>query len=1032
MLRIERTLQTLKNWIENTIDVVEKVEIAKGDYKSPAEARQSPLIEGVMLPWFVHTKDERYFIVFNLEMPICEIGYDYLIEISTGREGEWDAVNPQLLAYVNGEIITGLDVNHRSIYVRSDWYGKCLEIGLHLYTGMAEGDIRFRAKLVKRNQVVNKAFHDLRVIKEVLESLPENSEAVPFIKNTVLDIIYDLRLDDIKSQGTLMAIKHLSQQLEEKVYGKTTLMKDFTVHAVGHTHIDVAWLWDLKQTSEKVVRSFSTALDLQQRFPEYRFMTSQPVLLEMLEVKQPSVYAKVKEGIRQNLWEVEGAMYLEADCNLIGGEAMIRQIEMGQAYFSSKFGKPSKTLWLPDVFGYSAALPQILKSFGIELFVTSKISWNDITTLPYDSFRWSGIDGSEIPTQFITTTSMESLKRGDHKTIYEGNCNATEVLGSVLRHQQRQIQPNVIMPFGFGDGGGGANEHMLENARRLAKGIPGMPTMKMSHVSDFIEAFYQTSLEKLPKWQGELYLEYHRGTYTTNTGIKLWHRTLENQLISAERLQSVLAVKGYNQPFDLQEEWKILLLNEFHDILPGTSIGRVYEEAFAQLKAASESVTGKVEALLSPFKTPVEEKAILFNPHGHEYSGILKFKNDTDEEIKSLIIDEMHFPVQCILEGYYLVALSQINPMSIRNVMLAKTFAPREDSKKAVINPHMFTTPFYDVKIDQMGRIISLVDRNQKRELIREGGFGNRLAFYEDRPLRWDAWDINRDYTKFEILQEMPPEIRLIEDGVLALSIEINYRFRMSNITQTLIFYKTNPRIDFETSVDWHEKQVLLKSLFDFEIHATEVKYDIQFGHVKRPVDENNPSNAAMFEVCAAHWGDLSEDDYGVTLMSNDKFGYSYLDSTFGLTLLKSPTWPDEASDQGQHHFCYAILPHEGDLTRGKVHQNAINFAIPIMLKTGFEVPEEMVQSMIKNLPENLVIESARLLDKNVIEVRLVEHFNRRGKALVQFSETLNKLEKKALNGDFLGQCPKYEDGFEISFKPFEIITLKMSLELDL
>ncbi len=1026
MLRIERTILTLKNWIDETVDVIEKIKIAKGDFSGPQEAKSAAMVAERELPWFVHTRDERYFVLFDIEIPHEVYPFDYLIEVSTGREGEWDAVNPQLLAFVDGEIITGLDVNHRTIFIRPEWYGKKVEVGLHLYTGMAEGDLRFRIKLLKRNQIVYNAYHDLRVLKEVLEALPKSSEEARFLKQTLLELIYSIRLNDVNSQETIAGLKQLSELLEEKIYGNTSLMNRFTVYAVGHTHIDVAWLWDLRQTSEKVVRSFATALDLQRRYPEYKFMTSQPVLLEMLESKQPSVYQLVKKGVELGSWEVEGAMYLEADCNLIGGESMIRQIEMGQKYFKTKFGKLSRTLWLPDVFGYSAALPQILKSFGIELFVTSKISWNDTTALPFDSFRWVGIDGSEIQTQFITTASMETLNKGEHKTIYEGNCNATETLGSVLRHQQREVQPNVVMPFGYGDGGGGANEHMLENAKRLVKGIPGMPRMKMAHISDFIEAYEKTPKEKLPKWYGELYLEYHRGTYTTNTGIKQRHRKLENQLNIVERLNSLLHLKGTKIPVNLEQEWKTLLLNEFHDILPGTSIRRVYAEAYDQLDLAYETANEKLHEQLCDYKINTHKGAILFNPNGHSFSGILKFKSDGIESISSIKLGNDVFPVQRLNEHEYLTAVKSILPLSIQNVALIEETRNSENIGHMKQNPYQFETPYYRVEIDKKGSIKSLVDKKHNRELIKASGFGNRLAFYEDRPLRWDAWDINRDYTNFEIPLYNDPEVKFVEDGKVALIIEIKHQFRSSMVHQTLYFYKDHPRIDFETNVDWYEKQVLMKTLFDFDIHATEVKYDIQFGHVKRPVDANNPSNEAMFEVCAAHWGDVSEDDYGVALMSNDKFGYSYLDSSLGLSLIKSPTWPDESSDQGKHKFSYAIMPHEGDAIRGSVHHNAMSYSIPSMVLRGYQVSELTPQGIIEKLPENLMLESFRVIEEGVYEFRLVEHYNRRGKASLQFNNPPVYLKKMKLNGDFIEECLRNVNHWEFPYGPFEILTLRM------
>lgn len=1032
MLRIDRALQTLKGWIDQPVLSVPQIELLAGDFSTCRAARIQTDWNTVDLPWLKSTQDERYFIEFELKLPPLEENTAFFIEVSTGREGEWDAVNPQFLAYVNDQVICGLDVNHRLIHVKPDWMGKKITVNLHLYTGMAAGDLRFRVRLIKRSNEIYNAYHDLRVAFETLKIVPEMSEGAFLIKRILSDAVMNLRLNAPQCSETTLSCVNLSQFLEKELYGHTTDLSRFVVHAVGHTHIDVAWLWDLNQTKEKVARSYATALDLQSRYSDYKFMASQPILYEMLSEGQPEVFDRVLESSKNGLWESEGAMYLEADCNLISGESMIRQIEWGQRYFKSHFGKHSKTLWLPDVFGYSAALPQILSSFGIEMFVTSKISWNEHNQLPYDSFLWKGIDGTQIATQFITTTSMETLKKGEFKTIYEGNFTPTEVLGTIMRHQQKEIQPHTIMPYGYGDGGGGATEEMLETAKRLSKGLPGMPSVRMSHVSDFIEGYNLTSKDKLPVWVGELYLEYHRGTYTTNGAIKKKHRTLEDVLLMAERLHTIMAPFESDIWPDLDAPWQKLLLNQFHDILPGTSIKRVYDEAYVQLDNSLEQVETQISSWMQRMVIPSEDSLLLYNPHGQTFSGIVEIQasllaeTDLSKDMHQMLHIEMkgeHSPVQFLDDGRAIAYIKNLSPMSVG---IAKLMKMGVDEANKNESPFDFETPFYRVAIDPEGAITSLFDLAQKRELIAESGYANHLVCFEDRPLRWDAWDINEDYKQFPLSYSMPAKIKLIEDGCVALIIEVVKELGNSKIIQRIYFYKDSKRIDFKTTVDWHEKQVLLRVEFDLDVNATEAKFDIQYGHVKRPVDQNHSYHSSMFEVCGAHWGDLSEDDFGVTLMSNDKFGYSALGATLGMSLIKSPTWPNESSDQGLHEFEYALYPHEGNVIYGNVHNAAMNYSQkPRLIKGDLKQPQ-LFKPWLKNLPENLRVESLRHLDENLIELRLVEHFNRRGTADIIFRESFSEVSQVTLNGKVIRQIPCEQGKLTLSYKPFEIITLML------
>ncbi len=1100
MLRIQRTLTTLEAAMKKTVNTIDSVWWIVGDFKTYDEIVAEKKIECDIktLPFYFQVNNARFAFGQTVNLPTFDADDAYFIEVSTGREGQWDAVNPQMLVYLEGEVVCGLDTNHRMVYLDAQNSGKSIEFVAHIYTGMSAGDLVLRLKLVKVNQIIKRAYYDLRILHEVIIAQQADSQNVKELKRAVDDAIYAVNFGP-NEENLINGAQSLSTLLRENCYGDKGLLP-YTVHAVGHTHIDVAWLWDLRQTREKVARSYATALNLQSRYPFYQFMASQPVLYEMLEAGHPELLTKIQSASEQGIWESEGAMYLEADCNLSGGESLIRQIEHGQRYFKEKFGAKSKGLWLPDVFGYSAALPQILKLSGIEWFVTSKISWNDTNKLPFDSFLWKGIDESVIPTQFITTISMETLNKGEFKSIYEGNLTATEVLGSVRRHQQSDIQPNVIMPYGYGDGGGGATESMLESLERFSMGIKGMPRVISSNVNTFFKAYHQTSNEKLPIWSGELYLEYHRGTYTTNGQIKQKHRTLENRLIQLEKLHAFHMLnrvvnarekieysnsnamtntlsnsdrdtysRAKFEPIDLESEWRTLLLNEFHDILPGTSIEEVYVEAYAQLDAAIASVDDKIQMLLNQLSHSRSEYYIISSSEG-EYSGSFLIRDDhgllndnglLNERIVLNGQDAVFERIDALYWCGYIDSANKLMPFEIRGLIdlsnkdsddLLPNALYRETTQIKFSNMEstkVFDFENYNVTFNVHGDITSLFDKNSQRSILKEDGQGLRLNAYEDRPLRWDAWDIDIDYRKSLLDWDEQVDIEHTK-GKIADKIKITKTLSASTMSQTYVFYheKGNNRLDMTFDVDWHHHQVLLKLEGDFEIHAPFATYDIQFGQVNRPNDFNTTYHQAMFEVCAQHFGKLTEDNYSITLMSNDKFGYHAYQNQMGITLLKSPNWPNPNSDQGRQQFSVALLcGNQQKSSNNDTYKEAIKFCEPPRFFKNDDqfnrdntdttnAPSAPVLDWFE-LPANMTLESMRIKSSNCIEIRLCERYNKRGTfKLKQYNngDTLRKYiktcHKMDLKGECIYTCIGDEMGYEIPYRPFEIITLNLYLEV--
>ena len=474
-------------------------------------------------------KDRHFWFRTNVEIPASFNGETVIYSVRTGKEGEWDALNPQFIIYVNGKLVQGLDVNHRQITIaKKAVAGDIYHIALYSYAGMNDGLVELDSHISILDKDTERLYYDIKVPFEVANLLDkDDKKSIDILSylNTAVGML-DLRIPF--SNEYKKSVRKAIKFLEEEFYTKYCGHEDIVAHCVGHTHIDVAWLWTLAQTREKTVRSFSTALNLMKEYPEYIFMSSQPQLYKYLKEEEPELYAEVKQRIKEKRWEAEGAMWLEADCNLISGESLVRQVLFGTRFFKREFGIENRILWLPDVFGYSAALPQILKKSGIDYFMTTKISWNEYNKMPYDTFIWRGIDGTEIFTHFITTSSYDSSPEV-HRTTYNGNLIPNHVMGAWKRYQQKSINDEVLICYGYGDGGGGPTKKMLEYGRRMNKGIPGCPKVIQGTALDYFKKLEQKlqNNKKLPKCVGELYLELHRGTYTSMGYNKRYNRKSE-------------------------------------------------------------------------------------------------------------------------------------------------------------------------------------------------------------------------------------------------------------------------------------------------------------------------------------------------------------------------------------------------------------------------------------------------------------------------------------------------------------------------
>jgi alpha-mannosidase len=1032
--RISKILEELNELKYREKTVVNEIKMKEGFYKYPNE------VDANKSPWITFHKNDRWggadkYAWFRANIHINETysGEKVVYQVFTGKEGEWDAKNPQFLIFVNGSLVQGLDVNHTEIVLtnkanKEEKY----TIDLQGYSGTIDSLSECRNIVCTLEEEIEKLYYDIFVPLQVIKMLPqENKDRIDTIKYLTKAVnMLDLRKS--YSDDFYRSINNALNYLEEDFYNKFCNDEGIVAKCVGHTHIDVAWLWDLEQTRLKVQRSFATVLELMKHYDEYVFMSSQPQNYKFLKEDRPELYEQIKERIKEGRWEPEGAMWVEADCNLSSGESLVRQIIHGKTFFRDEFGKESKILWLPDVFGYSAALPQILEKSGIKYFMTTKISWNEYNKLPYDTFEWEGLDGTKVLTHFITTANFDDLPE-KFFTTYNGFIDANSVKGAWERYQQKDISNEVLISYGYGDGGGGPTKDMLEVARRLEKGIKGSPTVKLGTATEFFETLEENVIDnpKLPKWVGELYFEYHRGTLTSMARNKRYNRKAEFLYEDIEWLSTIanLFDKVPYPKKDIHDGWEIICLNQFHDIIPGSSIKKVYEDSKEQyeqiITKGNEIKDIAINGIISNINVK-KESVVVFNSLSFNRYGLVEF--NYEEEISVYDVDEKL--VSTYKDGvvcfYGNIPAKGYKVFSLRREKLIC------HELELIADNHHLENEFFDIRLDEKGHMISLIDKRVNRQVLKVGERGNVLQAFEDKPHNWDAWDINIYYQEKMWEIDNVISIQVTEKTSLRATLEIKRGFLDSTITQLMTIYKDTPRIDFDTTIDWKEKHILVKTAFPVDIHTDKATYDIQFGNVERPTHWNTSWDTAKFEVCGHKWADLSEDDYGVSLLNDCKYGHDIKDGIMRLTLLKSATVPNEDADKEIHHFKYSLYPHVGNWKKGGTVKEAYKINVTpytrVIDSNDGMMPSEL--SFVSIDKENVIAEVVKQSERSEhIIIRIYECYNRRTNAKIKFFKDIQEVVECDLEERNIYNNIETLDGeFEFEIKPFEIKTFKILL----
>lgn len=983
---------------------------------------------------------EYYWFETKVTIPEGFGGKCVVYELQTGREGEWDATNPQFTIFVNGKLVQGLDVNHREIILsEAANTGEEYRIILSAFTGDQNFSLKLDSRLKVLDKKTEKYFYDVSVPYETARLLqPDDRNYITIIQklNDSLNLL-DMRKEGSEAyyESLKKAQEFLTKEFYEK-YGDRT--KKPLVCCVGHTHIDCAWLWTLRVTEDKAVRSFSTVLNLMKEYPEYIFMSSQPQLYKYVKKNAPEVYEQIKERIKEGRWEPEGGMFVEADCNIASGEALVRQFLYGKKFFKEEFGKDNKILWLPDVFGYSAALPQIMQKCGIPYFMTTKISWNEFNKMPYDTFQWEGIDGSRVLTHFVSTrdynkAAVEGGTETEHFTTYNGFLNPTQMKGGWKRYSQKDLNEEILCSFGFGDGGGGPTKEQLENQRRMAEGIPGCPRTQMYSAGEYFRELEENVKDSkyLPLWVGELYLEYHRGTYTSMARNKKYNRKSEFAVQNEETyamLDSVLTGGAYPKK-KLEKEWETILRNQFHDILPGSSIKEVYEDSKQEYEALLNENDNLIGMSLKNLANAVDAPPrclVVFHPNSGLGTGITEFFCPADIKTPSLWDGGKEIPVQKTETGTYIFTASDVPSKGY------KTYLLKEGTVNADclnVSTEKMENRFFVIRYNERGQFAEIYDKRAERQVLKPGRAGNVIISYEDRPHNYDAWDVNNYYEEKAWEVDDVSSMEVTENGPVRACVKIERRYLDSVIIQRVYIYRDIPRIDIKNNIDWKEHQILLKDYFPIDVHTNEATFDIQYGNVIRNTHRNTSWDFAKFEVCHHKWLDVSEEGYGVSVLNDCKYGSSVRGSEIGLSMLKSAVYPNPEADKEKHEFIYSIYPHEEDWRQAGTVAQAyeLNNPMKAVVKETNGGTLDMEYSLVSVDKENVVIEAVKAAEEeDALIVRLYECFNKRSHVVLTCGQKI----EKAFVCDMLEneESPVKHTEKEILFdiKPYEIKTFKI------
>ena len=911
------------------------VEVRVADYVSPGtysgHAAWTVLAAGDTWP-----AGKTVFVRFPVEVPALQEHVRAVLHVdSVGIEG---------LLSLDGVPYAGIDQNHRDVALQpSTTYAVEIEGAVWL---RALHDPAFRHEVGRLPSLevrfidtrIERAWYDLSFAYDGSSAISDRRRREP-----VLRAIEDAMLAiDVTREGEAFVseVEQGREILNREIGEIGRDSQELKVALTAHAHIDVAWLWPLSESVRKCSRTFSTVTRLLERYSGFFFSCSQPLLYQYTKDHFPDLYGQIKKWVAEGRWETTGGMWVETDCNVTSGESLIRQSLHGLRFFREEFGTRPRICWLPDVFGFSGALPQILSACGYTGFYTVKLHWQARNRFPHTVFWWRGIDGSRV---------LAHIPRLSH--MYNAQMEPAELRAAVDEVDQFPPCESVLMPFGFGDGGGGPTEKMLEYADRSA-GFPGLPVTRHTGADAFFEEILASDPE-LPEWVGELYLETHRGTLTSQARTKKGNRKNELALRDAEILGWMASMTGRSIDMkSLDSAWKNLLTLQFHDILPGSSIRTVHQEAeedHRKISSIAHAVSAEAgQAIASRVNADLVVLNTLSWDRNDLVVGRLPLSVVRGELLELIDPEGRVFPAQCIgtdgQYGEYLFKPPAVPSLGYTALRVAAASAGAASAGAASaaatgeelqVGNRSLENEFCLIEINDRGELVRYYDKDAGREVIDPNEPANRLQFFQDGPERESAWNVHATFEGREYPSDGECRIATKEQGPVRISLVVEHRFRDSLIVQEIRLCRGERRVDFHTRVDWHERQVLLKAAFPVRILSDSATCEVQFGALRRSTHRNTSWEQEKFEVAAHRWVDLSEAGYGVSLLNDCKYGHDIRDNVMRISLLRGPENPDPTADLGEHEFTYSLYPHPADWCTAETVRRAAELNTPAIAVPG-------------------------------------------------------------------------------------------------
>lgn len=903
------------------------------------------------------TPDGTAFIKTDVNVPEELQGKELWFSLKTAAE---------ICVKVNGKYVGGVDPNRERMLLSPYINDKeTLHFEMMGYNRSKPDDERNPESLSVRgcrqifegaylctvNHAVQDLVWDFELLLDIAKSDLFNEDYRNFLNKELNNAMNFIDFDSDELTG----VEECQQYLNDVVFANDNYKGNGDVALIAHSHLDIAYYWRRIHAVQKNLRTVLIQLRLMDQYPDFKYTHTQPYVYETLEKYYPDVFAELKEKVANGQFEPVGAMYVEPDCNVPSAESLIRQCLYGQQTYKRMFGRTVNNAWLPDVFGNSWIMPQILKKSGVDYFVSNKMStWNDTNRFPHNNFIWKGIDGTEIlacvpPTHFITWNMPSQIQENWEAYIDKDSGGQT------------------MNMFGYGDGGSGCTEEMIELMHRFDK-LSIMPKCEHMGGAEFLERNLKNN-DNLETWDGELYLEMHRGTFTTKSELKRANRRLEYKLRNAEML-SVL--RGEDNSAELTDIYKKLLINQFHDILPGSHIHPVYEDTMADYK----DIEARLDRIIGT---------------GSKYFNTLNFTRDA----LTFVPNKKGTATRYGVKGNWIVPnIPAMSSSSLRASGFKEEWITVGDTVE---------TPFYSVKFNNDGSIASLVDKELDRQWV-DGDF-NKLKIYTDNPGNYDAWDILPNYKDKQIEIKVTEALTLYEQDGESATFKTVLSTDKSSWTMLIRLFRRSRGIEVENIVDWNEKHKLAKAEFECNILSRKALCDTSAGFIERDTHKNTTWQQARFETCHHKWADMAETDAGIALINDGKYGIGFDKNVMSLSLLRATIRPDVTSDMGVHNFCYMIMPHSGDAVHAKINNIAFQYNIPLV-KADVQYDGEIFAPLYMQAMK-------KAEDSDMTVIRLSEQDGKRGKIhLGKKVKLLNMLEEVEGETDI------------IEYKPFEIITI--------